>query len=136
MMVMMDKLTKKPGKLMPCCDRMGAASGPLSPASPGLLVCFYMCARVGVNQDTPVTPVTCQEIRLKVGFPKGVVAWVWSRLVFRFRAVCPKKYSMLVEVAAIVEHAVPRLRRRLAYCLYLGHHREGFGLQVCQAALA
>ena len=26
--------------------------------------------------------------------------------------------------------------RRLAYCLYLGHHREGLGLrQVCQAAL-
>ncbi len=32
--------------------------------------------------------------------------------------------------------AVPRLGRRLAYCLYLGHHREGSRLQVCQAALA
>ena len=63
------KTTTKPDKLMSCFDRGGAAIEPLSPASPGLLVCFYMCARVGVNKDTPVTPVTMQEIRGKVGFP-------------------------------------------------------------------
>ena len=37
---------------------------------------------------------------------------------------------------AVQRDAVSRLGRRLAYCLYLRHHREGSRLQVCQAALA